>query len=67
MTLPPNDSAVWPIVRVLARAVVVTAGLWAFYDKMDERDIKTVLMLMFADAGMSLTGWRAVTKTQLQA
>ena len=41
-----------PIVRVVIRAGVVLLALHLFYSHLDPRDIKTILLCLFADAGL---------------
>ena len=41
-----------PIIRVVIRAGVVLLGLYLFYNQLDPRDIKTILLCVFADMGL---------------
>lgn len=47
--MPDKDSPLWPIVRVTLRSVVLLVALYLFYDRMDKRDISTLLMCLGAD------------------
>lgn len=45
-----------PIVKIAVRATVLLFGLWMFYNKLDPRDIKTLLLCIFADSALSSLG-----------
>ena len=64
MQWPDKDSPFWPTFRVAARAVVLLLGLWLFYDRLDPRDLKTLLMCILTDAGLSTIGAVQRSKTE---
>lgn len=63
MTLPANDSPLWPIMRVLARQIVLLGALACFYNKMDARDLNTMLLMLFADGAITAATFKAKDKT----
>ena len=62
MNLPDATHPIWPILRVTTRAGVLLFGLWLFYNSLDPRDIKTMLLAIFADAG--LTAWSTAARKE---
>ncbi len=62
MNFPDANHPIWPIIRVASRALVLLFGLWMFYNSLDPRDIKTILLCIFADAGM--TSWATIAKKE---
>lgn len=60
--IPEKDSPFWPWFRVTSRTVVLLAGLYAFYDRMDPRDAKLMLLCVFADAGLTTIAARFKAK-----
>lgn len=62
MKMPANDSAFWPILRVSLRQAALFVALYFFYDRMDERDAKTITLMLFADLGLTITSFRSKDK-----
>jgi len=62
MNFPEASHPIWPILRVTTRSLVLLFGLWCFYSGLDPRDVKTILLAIFADAG--LTAWSTVAKKE---
>lgn len=50
---PDKDSPFWPTLRVAMRSLIVLACLYLFYNKLDERDIKTMITVILADTGIT--------------
>jgi hypothetical protein len=59
MNLPPNDSPVWPIVRVAVRAVILAACLACFYKQVDIRDVMTVVVMILSDGALTASATKA--------
>lgn len=54
MPWPANDSPLWPILRVTIRQCVLLVGLLVFYKSgLELPDLKTLLLCVFADAGIT--------------
>ncbi len=51
MKLPPANHPIW---RIATRALIVAFCLWAYYSKMDVRDIYTIASLIAGDAALNL-------------
>lgn len=58
-----KDSPLWPIVRVLARQVVLLIALACFYTRMDSRDLNTMMLMLFADGAITAATFKAKDKT----
>jgi hypothetical protein len=57
--MPNATHPIWPIIQVLTRQAILLFALWIFYNGLDPRDVKTMLLAIFADAG--LTAWGVAT------
>lgn len=53
MNLPPNDSPLWPILRMAIRTGVVAACLAFVYKQVDSRDIITLAVFVLSDGAMT--------------
>jgi len=54
-----KDGPYWATVRVVIRATTLLLGLWLFYNHLDPRDIKTLLLYIGADVGLTTNAiWR---------
>lgn len=53
MTLPPNDSPLWPILRVAVIGIVLIVCLHVFYANgfSPDVDLKTILLTLLAAGG----------------
>ena len=51
MKLPHANHPIW---RIATRALIVAFCLWAYYSKMDVRDIYTIASLIAGDAAINL-------------
>lgn len=49
MQLPPSDHVVWSLVRMALRAVIVASCLALFYNKVDKRDLLTLIAFLVGD------------------
>lgn len=47
--LPPNDSAAWPLVRML----ILLGALYAFSSHFDSTEVKTLLLVLAGDGALS--------------
>lgn len=44
-----------PIIQVLLRQALLLFGLWCFYNRLDPRDIKTMLLMLVGDGAVTST------------
>jgi hypothetical protein len=51
----PNDSPLWPILRVAVRAVILAACLACFYKQVDVRDVMTLVVMILSDGALTAT------------
>ena len=53
MTLPPSNHAIWPLLRILIRGIVVGICLSVFYNSVDARDLLTIITVVLADGAVT--------------
>lgn len=52
----PNDSPFWQILKVVLRGAMLLLALYMFYNTLDPRDIKTLILMLVSDAGLEAAG-----------
>lgn len=52
--MPTHSHPIWSLLRMIAIGVLLIVFLYAFYDRLDQRDLSTVLGTLVSLAGFDL-------------